>query len=211
MKTFIKSTILGTMLAGMVVAQELKVEAGAEVKAEVAGATVDAQAQAQMEAWMKAASPNEKHKALEFEIGNFDASSKFWMSPDAPPQESKATCTNEWALGGRFVATRYQGEMQGKPFDGIGYLGHDNVAGEYVSIWMDSISTGIFYGKGMMSGDGKVLTINGEMKDPATGQTIKSRAVTTKNSDDQHTFEMFDTDASGKERKTLEIVYTRKK
>lgn len=203
-KTFITSTILAAaLLAGAASAQDASPAASP--------AAGGAPSQAQMEAWMKAASPNEKHKALEFEIGSWEATSKFWMSPDAPPQESKATATNEWVLGGRFVGTKYMGEMQGKPFEGIGYLGHDNVEGHYVSTWSDSVSTGIYYYRGTMSEDGKVLTMNGEMKDPMSGTPIKSRTVTTKVSDDQHTFEMFDTDVSGKERKTLEITYTRKK
>src|SRR5437879_9050116 len=98
----------------------------------------------------KAASPNENHKVLDALVGNWEHSGKAWMmspdgkmSPEAKPEEFKGTNTNQWILGGRFIEQQVKGQMMGQPFEGIGMIGYDNTKGEYVSVWLDNMNTGL--------------------------------------------------------------------
>ena len=47
--------------------------------------------------------PGDGHARLESVIGTFDAKTKMWMEPGAPPMESEGVAVNEWVLGKRFV------------------------------------------------------------------------------------------------------------
>jgi hypothetical protein len=162
-------------------------------------------------AWEKLAAPGPEHKRLEAMAGTFDAVSKFWTAPDAPPAESKASSTNTMVLGGRYLHQEHHGTMFGKPFEGIGYSGYDNTQRKYTNVWMDNASTLLMTGTGTADASGKVMTSTGEWDDPgAPGKKKKWRTVLTIESADKHTFEMFE-ELAGKECKSLEIVYTRKK
>jgi hypothetical protein len=94
-------------------------------------------------------------------------------------------------------------------FQGIGYWGYDNVKQQYVSVWMDSMGTGISIEYGTCDDSHKVFTMHGEYDDPWTGQHKKTRSVTTIINDGKFTFEMFEVGPDGKEVRTLHVVQTR--
>jgi hypothetical protein len=150
------------------------------------------------------------HKKLESLVGNWSAEVKSWMVPDAPPMVSKATTKSSWVMEGRFVREEFKGEMMGKPFNGMGLTGYDNQKQKYNSFWVDDMSTAIFTSEGTATDDGKVITFNGKMDCPMTGE--KDMAVTQVLriiSPDKHVFEMHDP-SKGEKSKTMEITYTRK-
>ena len=75
-------------------------------------------------------------------------------------------------LGGRYLQQEYAGEMMGSPFAGINIIGYDNHTKKYVSVWMDSMSTGIYHFVGTASADGKTITQECSYDDPARGPLI---------------------------------------
>jgi hypothetical protein len=169
-----------------------------------------AEQQQVMEKWMKYASPGPNHKLLEPFVGSWNATMTWWEAPGAPPSTSKGTSENVSVLGGRFVQQTVTAEMMGQPFSGIGYTGYDNYKRKFVGTWMDSMGTMVMISTGSADASGKVLTFTGEMDDVAAGKTVTLREVTRVIDNNKHVFEMYGPDKSGKEFKTMEIVYTRK-
>lgn len=163
-----------------------------------------------MKKWEAAATPGREHKALEALVGEWNITSKCWMAPDAPPVETKGTQKSRWILGGRFVQDEFEGEFLGKPMQGLGLSGYDNLKKKYTGLWIDTGGTAMFTSTGKASKDGKTLTFTGKMDDPMTGEKNKPLKYTIKiESKDRHVFEMFDL-SGGKSVKMMEMVFTRK-
>ncbi|RJQ87923.1 MAG: DUF1579 domain-containing protein [Desulfobacteraceae bacterium] len=164
--------------------------------------------QAQMEIHAKMSQPGASHKLLESMEGSWTAKTTTWMEPGQPPVESASTSENQMILGGRYLHQEFSGDMMGTPFKGIGINGYDNFKKKFVSIWMDSMSTGIFYFEG--EGQGKTITQVCHAEDPVKGP-VTWRSITRIEDHNTHKFEMFGTDKSGKEEKMMEIIYTRRR
>ncbi|MGE5414562.1 MAG: DUF1579 domain-containing protein [Syntrophomonadaceae bacterium] len=166
---------------------------------------------AAMEAWQKAMTPGEGQKKLESLVGTFDAKVRTWMDPSKPPDDSVGTSVNSWVLGDRYVQMKYEGVFLGETFNGIGYMGYDNVSKKYQGSWMDTASTGMMLSNGTMDSAGKVLTLKATTSDPATGKVTTSDEKITIADADHHTLEMWGKTPDGKNFKMMEIQYTRKK
>jgi hypothetical protein len=164
-----------------------------------------------MAAMMKAGSPGENHKHIGRMVGDWEYTSKMWMAPGQPPEESKGTMHAEMAMGGRFVQHHWKGSFSGMPFEGLGTEGYDNMTKKFVSSWIDNMSTGIMMSTGSCDDAGKVCTMTGEMPDPMTGQMATSKGVITWIDNDHFKNEMFSKDPSGAEMKMMEINASRKK
>jgi hypothetical protein len=164
---------------------------------------------AMMDAWMKYANPGEGHKKLESAVGSWDVKVTSWMVPGAAPNTSAGTSEIRWALGGRYLEERFRGNFMEQPFEGIGYTGYDNYKKQYVATWIDSMSTTLMMMTGKDTGGTMVFT--GTIDDPATGKPSTMRSVFTEKSRDHHVHEMYATGPDGKEFKTMEMHYTRKK
>jgi Protein of unknown function (DUF1579) len=165
--------------------------------------------QAAMEVYQKLATPGSPHKLLESMTGSWNTHTKSWMEPGTPPMESKGTCEQTMLLGGRYLQQVFTGDMMGTTFTGIGVTGYDNHKKKYVSTWMDSMSTGIFFFEGTAGADSKTITQDCHWDDPVKGPS-KWRSVTRIVDDNTHLFEMYLTVKGGKEEKMMEITYTRK-
>ncbi len=165
--------------------------------------------QAMMETYQKLGTPGAPHKLLKSMTGIWQTKTKACMESGKPPVESTGTCEQKMILGGRFLQQEFTGDMMGAPFTGIGITGYDNHKKKYVSTWMDSMSTGIFYFEGTADADGKTITQECRVDDPVKGP-MKWRSVTKIVDDKTHLFEMYGTDKSGKEELMMEIAYTRK-
>lgn len=165
----------------------------------------------EMQAWMQAGMVGEHHKHLEYVIGNWKAESKWWMSEDADaePMVSPGTLEAKWVLDGRFATYTYRGDMMGMPFEGIGFVGFDNIRKQYVSIWMDSMSTMIMQDYGDYDAASKTFTYLGEFKDPM-GKTYKSRHTIKVVDKDKHVMTFHHKRDDWPDfRRVGEITYTR--
>ncbi|MEP7151847.1 MAG: DUF1579 domain-containing protein [Nitrospira sp.] len=165
--------------------------------------------QTAMETYAKLATPSEVHARMASRAGSWSTTTKEWTDPKKPPAESTGTCEHTMLLGGRFLRQECSGDMMGQPFTGIGILGYNNHTKKYVSTWMDSMGTGIFYMEGKADKTGHTITHKGQYDDPMEG-AMKLRAVTKLVDADHEIFEMYGTGKSGKETKMMEIIYTRK-
>ena len=165
--------------------------------------------QAMMEMYKKLATPGEPHKLFASLAGNWTTKSKTWMEPDKPPIESTDSAEMKMLLDGRFLKQKFTGEMMGQPFSGIGIDGYDNLRKKYVTVWIDTMGTGIFLMEGTASADGKTITLEGQHDEPGGGK-MSHRAVWKIIDQNTQTFDMYGTHHGGKEMKVMEIAYTRK-
>jgi hypothetical protein len=164
--------------------------------------------QAMMEVWKKLATPGEPHKLFAGLAGSWTTQTKEWMEPGKPPMESTGTAEMKMLLDGRFLFQEYDGQMMGQPFSGVGIDGYDNLTKKYVTAWIDTMGTGIFFMEGTAGADGKTITLRGSHPMPGGGK-MTHRAV-WKIDANNPTFEMYGAHGKEKEMKFLEIIYTRK-
>lgn len=165
---------------------------------------------AEMEAMMKAVSPGEPHKQLARKAGDWTFTNKMWMDPSQPPMESTGTMRGEVILGGRYVQTTWNGSFMGRPFEGRGVDGYDNLAKQYVSSWVDNMGTGILHSTGTCDDKGMKCTLKGDMLDPASGRKSYMRQDFTWTDDNNFKHEMYGPGPDGKEIKFMEMVLKRK-
>lgn len=190
--------VVGTLVAGFALASEKS----------------DKKADPQMEEMMKkvaaAGKVGPEHKALEALVGDWNAEVKLWMDPSAPPNVTKGSAKSKWILGGRFVQQEFKGEFMGKPFQGMGLTGYDNMKKKYSSFWVDDVSTAMHISEGGAENAGKAITLEGKYDCAITGEKDKpSKQVVRIVSRDKHIYEMYDP-SQGVNAKTMEITYTRK-
>ena len=165
--------------------------------------------QGMMDLYTKLASPGEPHKLLASMAGTWNTTTKSWMDPNQPPEETTGTCKQTMLMDGRFLEQECTGTMMGQPFNGRGVTGYDNHTKKYVATWMDSMGTGIYFFEGSAGSDGKTITMESHYDDPMAGP-MKLRAVTKIVDPNTEIFEMYGTDKSGQEMKMMEIRYSRK-
>ena len=164
--------------------------------------------------------PGENHKLLQDMVGTWTYTVKMWMDPDpkAAPQESKGTAVRKADMGGRFFIVDVSGNMQmpqpdGKKkdmeFKGMSIEAYDNIKKKFVSSWIDNMGTGIMMSEGTYDSATKTFNYTGEYEG-IPGMKQKIREVVKIVDKDHHNFEWYE-DRGGKEAKTMEINYTRKK
>ena len=183
-------------------------------------ATGEPNAADMMKQMMEMSKLNENHKLLSSLDGNWDYTIKFWMNPDpnAKPQESKGTAVRKSMMDGRFFVMDVTGKMDmpgpdGKKkemtFKGMGIEGYDNVKKKFVGTWVDNMGTGIMMSEGTYDPATTTFTYTGEYE-AIPGMKQKIREVMKIADKDHMSFEWYE-DRGGKEAKTMEISYTRKK
>lgn len=152
---------------------------------------------------MRLAQPGEHHQKLEQFVGEWDAQATFMM-PGGGSIESGGSLTTEWILGGRYVKGDFHlDDMMGAPFDGVSYIGYDNGAGEYTTIWMDNMSTKINTQTAEFDGDSFIQY-------GTSGMGGDMKIVSTHSGDDELTDTFYEKDQEGEWYQSGTIVYTRK-
>ena len=192
--------------------------AGAAASVVAAPAAVQPSEAEMMKMMVEMGAMNQNHQLLAELAGDWTYTLKVWMTPDAPPMESKGTVTRRPDMGGRFfiadVAGKFQmpgpdGKMQDTDFKGRAVDGYDNAKGKFVSTWYDNMSTGIMSLEGTYDAASKSLTYTGSYM-MAPGMTTKIRQVIKITDKDHHSMDYYE-DRGGQEVKTMEIAYTRRK
>ncbi len=167
---------------------------------------------------MELAKLNENHKLLAELAGTWDYTVKMWMAPDAPPSESKGTAVRKAMMDGRyfdldatgaFEMPGPDGKMMKMDFKGSGREGYDNAKKKFVSTWVDNMGTGIMYAEGTYDPATKTFTYTSELE-MMPGVKTKVRETVKVVDQDHHTFDYYE-NRDGKDVKTMEINYTRKK
>ncbi|MFB3853724.1 MAG: DUF1579 domain-containing protein [Vicinamibacterales bacterium] len=177
----------------------------------VGTAGMSAEEKAMFDAMMKASTPGPNHEMLTSLAGEWTFKNKMWMKPSEPATESTGTVNYSELLGGRFLQGNYRGDMMGMPFEGIAVMGYDNINKKFQASWIDNFGTAIMYMAGEYDPAAKAIVYRGEVDDMMKpGTKVKIREVVRIDSPDSHTMEWYEL-RDGKETKTMEIVYTRKK
>lgn len=161
--------------------------------------------------YLKLAQPGAEHKRLDVLAGSWECTVKMWMEPDKPPTESKCTAERKWMFDGRYLQEFYKGEAFGKPFEGMGLTGYDNIRKKYTSMWVDNMGTGIMHSLGAYDDKKKEYTYTSDEVDPFTGKPKKVKTVLRIVDDNKHVLEMYEPGPDGKEQRMFELTAVRKK
>lgn len=164
-------------------------------------------------AWMEFATPGEMHKMLAKFDGNWTGATSMWMDDSGKASTSTSECTNKMIFGGRYQVSNYKGNFIGMPFEGMSIMGYDNAKKKFVSTWIDNMGTGLMRAEGDWNPTKKSIDFKGKMTDPSQpGKECDVREVYTFTDENNHTLEMYGPNPkTGKEMKTMEIKFTRKK
>lgn len=166
--------------------------------------------QAMMERMKEYSTPNQNHDVLKSLAGTWKTKVEFWMDPQGQPEVSEGTSEAQMILDDHFLEQIYSGTVMGKPFEGRGIYGYDNIRKEYTGIWFDNMATGIMISAGQYDAATKTMKDEGNMSCPITNETHRwYRSVTTIADDDHYTYETFMKDKDGKEFRSMLISYTR--
>jgi hypothetical protein len=169
--------------------------------------------QKMMETWQKYANPGEKHKHLEYFVGEWESVYKAWFKPGTDPMILHQEIHVEKILEGRYVKAhiRFKEKLMDTPAVGIVITGYNNYKKEFIAISIDNMSTNVYITAGTLDKAGKVRTETGTFDDIFSGGKYKVKAVTTLLSKDKYSYESYRIDSKGSEFKTMEIIYTRKR
>ncbi len=173
-----------------------------------------------MKIMMEMGKLNENHKLLASLDGTWSYVVKMWMdgNTSAKPLESTGTAVRKSIMDGRYIELEAKGKMEmpgpdGKPqahdFVGMGLEGYDNAKQKFFSTWMDSMGTGMMMADGTYDAASKTFTYTGEYA-MMPGVLQKIREVVKVVDNDHMLLEWFE-DRDGKDVKTMEINYTRRK
>lgn len=163
-----------------------------------------------MKAWQNYMKPGAHHEWLAQFNGDWTGNSKVWMDPAAPPMEYTLDTKNEMVMNGLYQRSTHTGMFMGQAFVGEGLAGFDNARQKFVTSWFDNMGSGITYLEGTRNVESNTMETKGLMTDPMTGEMLEVRQVLTYIDADTHKFEMYMV-AGGKEMKSMEITYVRKK
>ncbi len=165
----------------------------------------------QMDALVAAGTPGPQHAKLARSVGEWSGTTKSWQGPGAEAAASTCKVTIQPMMDGRYVKCEWKGDMPGMGmFHGFGINGFDNVSQQYVSTWIDNMSTGMMRGTGELSSDGSTMTWNYEFNCPIEKKPVAMREVERWVDADTMVLEMFGPDMStGKEFKMMEATLKR--
>lgn len=151
---------------------------------------------------MEMAKPGAAHAELAARAGEWTVDYKYRWSPDAPWTTAQGTVASKPVLGGRYLMEEHAMEMMGMPMQGLLFLGFDNSAQEYTSLWMDTSSTWWVEARGRKSADGST-SMTGTMKDIAGERPYRMKSWAKP--DGSLESEMYDTIGG---REVLVMTYT---
>lgn len=154
---------------------------------------------------MPQASP--EHKLLMERVGTWDCAMQMWMGP-GEPMKMTGVETNR-ALGPFHLVSEFEASMMGEPFAGHGVFSWDPAKKKFFSLWVDSTEPSPMLMEGTYDSKTRATTFVGE--NVMMGERMKMREVVTSKDADHAVFEMYLTGADGKEQKSMQIDYTRRK
>jgi hypothetical protein len=161
-----------------------------------------------MQQWAKMNQLGPEHAEFKKAAGTWKHVSKMWMGP-GEPTVSEGTAERTLVFGGRYLQEHYRCNSPDMPFEGVALTGYDTMKKKYVTIWYDSMSTGIMIREGDYDPATKTTTTySAEYDDPFMGTGKMKNAIKTV-SDDEQVMESYWIGKDGHETKTMEIRYTR--
>lgn len=148
--------------------------------------------------------PGPEHTKLQELAGNWDA------VMEMAGQKSKATATYKSICGGMWLASDFEGDLEGLKFQGHGLDGYDQKKKKYVGVWVDSLSSSPLNMEGDYDSQTGLLVMTGQSLGP-DGKPQKYKNTTEFKDKDHFTFKMYMVQPDGKEQLAFTINYTRRK
>jgi hypothetical protein len=148
----------------------------------------------------------DQHKWLAEAEGTWDVAVKEHTMKG--PVETKATATFKMILGGRFQEQTFVGTHGGKPYEGRGLTGYDNVKKHYFNHWFNTMGTDATIAQGQCP-DNKVLTMTGTWEMAPFGKIPFTQTLTKKSPTEMH-FSIRMDFMGQKDMPVLDLVYTKK-
>jgi hypothetical protein len=164
-----------------------------------------------MKNWQEYMTPGDMHKMMAAWDGTWTGEMNMWMNPAEPPTKTTTTAVNKMIMNGLYEESNHSGNMMGMPFSGKSILGYDNHKKMFVNSWIDNMSSGIMNMEGPWDAATKSITLKGKAMDAGMKTVIDVRQVFKVVDDNNHSLEMYMVMPDGKETKSFEIKYTRKK
>lgn len=164
-----------------------------------------------MKNWTAYMQPGKEHQLMASWNGTWDTEITSWAAPGAPPSKITGTVENQMLLDGRYQQSLHQASWEGAPFQGISTMGYDNAKKIFVSTWIDNMGTGIMSAEGPWDEATQSITFTGRMVDPSRLKEVGIREIFKVIDSNTQVMEMFAPSPDGKEFKSMEIRFTRKK
>lgn len=168
---------------------------------------LDAGQQDHVSAWKAAGEPSEQHRKLAGLEGDWNFTTTWWASAEAPGVESSGTSTFAVLFDGRYVEQQMTATVLGEPYEGRGVLGFDKRLNRYVSSWIDNRQTSITHAEGTHDDAGAIHLNASHHVDPLVGDAGGGRLVLTLG--DEPSLEWHDIGADGQEFRASETRYSR--
>ncbi|HEY6062379.1 MAG TPA: DUF1579 domain-containing protein [Chitinophagaceae bacterium] len=166
----------------------------------------------QMKNWQAYMTPGDMHAMLAKSNGTWTTEVTMWETPGAPPSTSTGTAVNKMIMGGRYQESTNTGNMMGMPFEGRSITGYDNAKKAFVSSWIDNMGTGFMNMEGTWDDASKTINFSGTCMNPMTMKECNYRETFKLVDDNTQWMEMYGpSPVDGKEFKSMEIKFTRKK
>jgi uncharacterized protein DUF1579 len=166
-----------------------------------------------MARWMKVCQPSAAHERLKELLGTYDTTTRMSMGgPGSKPIETKGTAETTWLVEGRWLQTKWSGEMMGQKTTGLWILGYDNFKERFVYTTVDSFQTCMNSASGLFDQSGDHLILWGTIDEPMTPEQDKLvKYVWRDFGKDKYTFEVHDMMIGESNTKVIEIEHVRRK
>jgi hypothetical protein len=129
------------------------------------------------------------------------------MGPGEPLKMNAVETTR--ALGSFHVLSEFESELMGTPFSGHGVMSWDPAKKRFVSLWVDVMEPSPSLMEGTYDAESRTLSFVGE--NTMMGEKVKMREVLRHVDADHVVTELFATGKDGKETKSMQIDYARRK
>lgn len=114
---------------------------------------------------------SEEHALLESFVGEWSGKMSFKMGDEW--MDIDGHVTRELALDGRILIEHVKSEFMGHPFEGMALMGFNSATKKFESVWVENMATNIAMSTGTFDAKTKTYTFEGDMLDPATGESRK--------------------------------------
>lgn len=166
---------------------------------------------ADVERMNEAMTPGPMHQLLARLEGDWKYESTMWDMAGAPPTQASGDAEKRMIFGGRFLDEVHSGSFLGMTAEGRNTTGWDNLAKQFVGVWIDNASTGMIETRGQVEADGQTITLDAELLNAANERREKLRLIYRIQDADHHSFEYWVRGTKGQpDHKHMEIRYTRK-
>lgn len=161
--------------------------------------------------WQAYMTPGDVHKMMASWDGTWNSDITMWMQPGAPEEKTTSVAVNKMVLNGLYQQSTHTGMMMGMPFNGMSTTAYDIHKKEFINTWIDNMGSGIMVLKGPWDEATKTMNLKGKATDPGTTGDMDVRETLKIIDENTQEMEMFSMMPDGKEFKTMNIRFTRKK